>query len=70
MTAPPKHAHCIGVDDLAGLEPGTPVLLPTGHAAVVVAVDQERGQVEVESTPWRASFKPAHLRRPGGEGGQ
>lgn len=47
---------------LRELRPGMPVTLPTGHAAVVVAVDRERGHVDIESVPWRACFRPQHLR--------
>jgi preprotein translocase subunit YajC len=60
-----KHVHRIDSGDVPELAPGDQVLLPTGHAAVVLAVDRERGEVAIEATPWRANFRPSHLRRPG-----
>ena len=47
---------------LRELQPGQPVILPSGHAGRVVAVDLERGHVDVEAQPWRANFRPSHLR--------
>lgn len=41
---------------------GAIVTLPTGRAAIVRSVDRARGEVEVEALPWKASFRPGHLR--------
>lgn len=58
----PTHVHRLGVDDLAGFEPGAAVQLPSGRPAVVLTVDRERGEVQVEAVPWRANFRATHLR--------
>lgn len=47
---------------LRELHAGQIVRLPSGHHAVVRAVDLERGCVDVEALPWRACFQPLHLR--------